>query len=75
MYKGEKIPANKEESIRYLKMAIDLGNSDAMCEYAKILLIDKDLANKEKSIKYFQMAIDSGLLFHCMNMPKFVTME
>ena len=36
-YRGEGISLNKEESIKYFKMAADEGNPNAMFNYAVIL--------------------------------------
>lgn len=52
---------NVDESIEYLKMAIDKGDSDAMTRYTCILLDGKLVEQSiDESIKYFKMAVDRG---------------
>ena len=54
---GEGTPINIEEAVKYYKMAIENGNTDAMNHYGKMLENGEGIpVDKEKANKYYRMA-------------------
>ncbi|KAK8833790.1 hypothetical protein M9Y10_016765 [Tritrichomonas musculus] len=52
---GHDVEIDKEETIKYYKIAIDKGNADAMNNYGCMLQHgDRIDANKEEAIKYYK---------------------
>lgn len=52
---------NKQEAIRYTKIAADNGIVEAMINYGRILRLGDGIpSDSTEDIKYFKMAIDQG---------------
>lgn len=63
LYQSNKDQVNIEEVIEYFKKASDLGDTDAMVNYAIMLLKREEKpseSTKEEAIKYFKLSIQNG---------------
>ena len=66
------IKCNTEEALKYLKMAANQGNSNALCRYAIILQSKKDDASLQEAAKYYKRAIDAGNVVAKINLAMMI---
>ncbi|KAK8881338.1 hypothetical protein M9Y10_004073 [Tritrichomonas musculus] len=59
--KSDNLPCDRDEAVRYLKMAADKGEASAMYSYAKMLFSgDGVKMNKAEAARYFRMSAEKG---------------
>ena len=72
-YKGEGVEVDIEKAQQYYKEAADRGNSDAMNNYAWILIHqDSNPSNRQEAMSYFVRAVNQGNMLAMANYLKFI---
>ena len=68
----EGVPIDKEESLRYLKLAAEQGNADAMYGYGtKFMLGDGVDLDMSKALHWFKLAAEKGNIYSIVNIASF----
>lgn len=75
-YRGEGVEVDIEKAKQYYKEAADRGNSDAMNNYAWILIHqDSNQSNRKEAMSYFVKAVNQGNMLAMANYLKFIKEE